>query len=261
MLDEKFKFDDATPEKDSSILNSSEIIRRISEIELRNSQETNTKSSVESLKVDELQSQIAFLNQKLSEQSIRIKFLENKLEAGNIEKLKLLQEIKIIKQEHQLEILQYAKKYERPEQEKQQRNSNDLDDLSNIKYRISILEEKCKLQKTSNEELIENFKNIQDNYSKLNQTEKIEKLEEILIKNVVKYKELKERLDKTESLIALDRTYHSPDISMSKKIKVLSPRIVAKDIKKISKNKSTSSNIVGKEQILQKLKKKGNIEE
>ena len=264
MLEEKFKFNNIKQENDFSSLNNSDIIRRVSEIDIRHHQETPNKILEDSLKIEELQNQIIFLNEKLVDQSLRIKLLENNLVEINLEKLQLLTKVKMMKKENQKESYKIAKRYDLKQEKKNYikqgkkiDKGNNNGDLTEIEHRISILEEKYKLQVIANQELIDNFKNLQNDESRVIQNDKVNELEDMLIENMVKYKELKDRLDKTESIIALDKTYYSPDISISKKTDALSPKYSARKNKstKLLKNKSASSKLVAKGMILHKIKR------
>ena len=95
MLEEKFSFNDLKIEREPDYLEQSDKVRRVSEIEIRTTQDSPCKSSEEMLKIEELQSEIFELNKKVKNQAVKIHLLEGKLNDVNLEKMKLLQELKM----------------------------------------------------------------------------------------------------------------------------------------------------------------------
>ncbi|OMJ68737.1 hypothetical protein SteCoe_33734 [Stentor coeruleus] len=242
MLEERFMFDDLKPEKDSSSINNSEIVRRISEIEIRNQQETPMRTLEDAQKIEELQNEIKELTLKVKNQAMRIQYLETNLSDVNIEKMHLLSELKTLKREHEIEISRISQKYEDSELERRSKRLKEADEFSQIEERIKVLEEKYKQQVLANHELIEDIKKLQNSEGMSNTNSRISELEDLLIESMRKYKILKDRLDKTENLLALDHSHLSPKPSVSKKCKGTSPKTSTCRPKKkhLNKNKSAS---------------------
>ena len=250
MLKEKLQHDNMKPEKEESSLNNSDIIRRVSEIDIRNHLESLAGSD-DSAMFSELKNEIQALRRKITDQSLHIKFLETKLAEVSSEKVKLVKELKAAKKCHESEIQEFSERQEENKTYIHYRNSSDSLEICEMKQRISILEDKYKQQIMSNHDLIENIKRLQNNDHKEIQCDKINELEGILIESMKKYKNLKERLEKTESILEIDRTYQlSHEISLTKRSALASPKQSHQNkSQKIIKNKSTIAAIGGKTSI------------
>lgn len=247
MLEEKFDFEDLKPEKEYSP-NNSDIVRRISEIELSNDADTSDRLCEDSIKFKELKFEVNLLTRQNKDQALRVKFLEQSLTDANFKNSQLLQELKVLKKKH----LEEIEKIEEEQECGKCKKSGNSNEISEMKQRISLLEDKYKQQVLANHELIENIKTIQNDESKISQSEKINELEDILVESLKKYKNLKERLDKTESLLEIDRTYYvSPETTLSKRSIFLTPKAAAskKLKKKTSQKKSAICKIGGKKSI------------
>lgn len=242
MLEENFLYSDLKPERDLSSISNSEIIRRISEIDLRNQQETPMQTSEETQKIQELQNDINDLNEKIKTQAMRIQYLENTLSEVNTEKKNLLNELKALKKENKIETNAISKKYEDYDLDKRKWDKNP-DEVAIIEDRIRELEGKYKRQVVENHELMEDIKKLQNGECFNDDKARINELEEILIESMEKYHKLKERLEKTESLMSLENTNFSPKSSVSKKLKGNSLKTtVCKSKKKgLTKSKTGSS--------------------
>ena len=247
MLEQKFSLDDLKPEKESPI-NESQIIRKISDLDFCQIQEI--RKPEENSLIQELQNEILLLNQKIKNQALRIQVLESNLAEVNLEKMQAYQELKLVRKEHQRELNQIIMQHEKAEDKKQ---VNELNGTPKIEERIALLEEKYKLQVVANHELIENIKKLQNGEMQPSQNEKINELEEKLLENTKKYKTLKERLEKTESLLLIEKCdYFSPQPCTGKK-----PRITQKSkIGNKTKLVKTSSGV--SKLALEKLKKQKN---
>ena len=234
MLEQKFSLEDLKPEKESPI-NESQIIRKISDLDFCQIQEI--RKPEENSLIQELQNEILLLNQKIKNQALRIQVLESNLAEVNLEKMQAYQELKLVRKEHQRELNQIIMQHEKAEDKKQ---VNELNGTPKIEERIALLEEKYKLQVVANHELIENIKKLQNGEMQPSQNEK-------------KYKTLKERLEKTESLLLIEKCdYFSPQPCTGKK-----PRITQKSkIGNKTKLVKTSSGV--SKLALEKLKKQKN---
>ena len=221
MLEEKFSFNDLKLGKD---LGSDDIIRRISELELRPNQDSPIKPFEDSQKIDSLQSEIFELNKKVKSQALKIESLENKLNEINLENFSLVQELDSLKRKN--------------DKKSEERVFFDMTEKRNVEQRIALLEDKYKGQVEENHKLIEEIQKLQGQGSVLNSGKKITELENLLMSSLRKYKGLKERLEKTENLITLEKSsFSSPKSSSSKKLKIGSPKLGAK---KTLKNKVSS---------------------
>ncbi|OMJ94110.1 hypothetical protein SteCoe_2740 [Stentor coeruleus] len=218
MLEENFFFNDLKPERDLSSISNSEIIRRISEIDLRNQQETPIQTSEETQKIQELQNNINDLNQQIKTQAMRIQYLENTLSEVDKEKKNLLNELKDLKKEHEIEVSRISQKYEDNDLDKK-RLVKDSDEIIVIEDKIRMLEEKYKKKVIENHELMEDIKKLQNGECFNDDNVKINELEEILIGSIEKHQKLKERLEKTESLMSMENMNFSSKFSVSKKVK------------------------------------------
>lgn len=219
MLEEKFSFNDLKLGKD---LQSDDIIRRISELELRSNQDSPLKPFEDSQKIETLQSEIFELNKKVKSQALKIESLETKLNEINLEKFSLVQELNSLKNNKKSE----------------EKVIFDLSEKRNVEETIALLEDKYKVQVEENHKLIEEIQKLQGQGGVLNSSKKITELENLLMSSLRKYKGLKERLEKTENLITLEKSsFFSPKSTSSKKLKVGSPKL---GVKKSMKNKVSS---------------------
>ena len=118
-------------------------------------------------------------------------------------------------------------------------NSRRTGEDQNIEDRIRFLEERYKEQVMANHELTEEIQKIQK-YDKVESpNRKITELEDLLLNSMKKYKGLRNRLEKTENLIAIEKSsFLTPKSATSKKSKLTSPRHSGK--KPFSKNKLSS---------------------
>ena len=250
MLKEKLQQDDLKPEKEESSLNNSDIIRRISEIEIKSHLENPTDND-DSTKLSKLKSEINSLKSKVTDQNMQIKFLETRLADATSEKIKLVKDLKDLNKYHEMEMQEISERYEQNKTKNHHRNSRDSFDISEMKQRISILEDKYKQQILSNHDLIENIKHLQSSEIKGVSCDKIHELEGILNTSLKNYKKLKQRLEKTESILELDRTsQRNHEISVTKISAITSPKLSHKNKpKKVIKNKPTIAAIGGKTSI------------
>ena len=231
MLEEKFSFNDLKIDRETGNSEPSERVRRVSEIEIRTTQDSPCKSAEEIFKIEELQSEIFELNKKVKNQATKIDLLEEKLNEVNLEKMKLLQELKVIKKEHESEMNRMNLKL--------RENERAAGDGQSIEERIRFLEEKYKEQVMANHELTEEIQKMQKSEKVQSPNRKITELEDLLLNSMKKYKGLKDRLEKTENLIALEKSsYLTPKSATSKKLKLTSPKHSGK--KPFSKNKLSS---------------------
>lgn len=224
MLEEKFSFNDLKIEKD---FQTDDIIRRISELEIPSIKDSPQRFIEDSQKIEAMQTEICELNKKVKIQASKIESLEKKLNEINSEKILLVQELNALKNDAKLE-------------NSEAKNEEKKVDAEKVEEKISILEEKYKEQVLENHKLIEEIRVIQGQ-SGLNSSKKIMDLENLLMSSLKKYKGLKNRLEKTENLITLEKsTFSSPKNSTLKKFG--SPKCaVKKKIKsKVSSYKSLS---------------------
>jgi hypothetical protein len=111
--------------------------------------------------------------------------------------------------------------------------------MQSIEERIAFLEDKYKEQVLANHELTEEIQKMQKHEKVQSPSRKITELEDLLLTSIKKYKGLKDRLEKTENLIALEKsTFLSPKSATNKKSKIASPKAFGK--KTFSKNKLSS---------------------
>ncbi|OMJ76523.1 hypothetical protein SteCoe_24100 [Stentor coeruleus] len=218
ILEGNFLYNDLKPERDLSSISNSDIIRHISEIDLKNQKETLMQTLEEAQKIQELQNNINDLNQKIKTQAMRIQYLENTLSEVNLEKKNLINELKALKKENNIEASIISQKYEDNDMNKRKLDK-ESDDIFIIEDKIRMLEEKYKRQVIENHELMEDIKKLQNGECFNDDNAKINELEEILIESMEKYQKLKERLEKTESLMLLENANFSPKSSVSRKVK------------------------------------------
>jgi hypothetical protein len=249
MLQENFSHDE--PEKNHS-LNNSSVIQRVSELDIRTHPDFLEKPLENLLKIEELQNQVNFLTQKVSSQDLTIRILQDKIIENNLEKAQLINQLKVVRKEYQAEIDQVVDRYNK---DKNYKDSYDPQETKRIEERITSLEEKYRLQVSDNQNLLETIKKLQNGEIRTEQTQKISELEDILIDSMRKYKVLKERLEKTECLISLDKTCrYNSDSSNSKYSKPLSPKYSTGS--SIKKNPRKSLNQDSKPKITKKKKPK-----
>lgn len=239
LLEEHLLQTSFSPKIDLATLNDSETIRNISQIDLRNPQETPYPSQNESYKIQELQNLIQELNQNIKNQALRITQLESQLSEVNTEKIALLQELRDAKSQYEIEISSKNSKYDDLDMQKSYKKPKPLVNEILAEERIQVLESKYKQQVLANYGLINDIKNLKSEEGMSKTDSKVDLLENMLHDNLKKHKSLKIRLAKTETLLSLDNTRTSPKL-VNKKPKIRSPRPEMSKIKKkiLVKNKS-----------------------
>ncbi|OMJ71143.1 hypothetical protein SteCoe_30732 [Stentor coeruleus] len=225
---------------DLATLNDSETIRSISQIDLRNAQETPYPSQNESYKFQELQNLIQELNKNIKNQAFRISQLENQLSEVNTEKISLLQELRDAKRQYDIEISTINSKYEDLDMQKNYKKPKPLENELLPEEKIQLLEEKYKQQVLANHGLIKDIKKLKSEEGLSKTDSKVNLLENMLHDNLKKHKSLKIRLAKTENLLSSDNSRTSPKLT-PKKSKIRSPKPEMCQIKKKILVKSKSS--------------------
>lgn len=219
MLEEKFSFNDLKLEKD---FQPDEIIRRVSELEIPPIKDLPQRPFEDSQKIEAMQTEIFELNKKVKIQASKIESLEKKLNEINSEKILLVQELNALKNDTKVENFE-------------EKNN----DEGKVEEKILVLEEKYREQVLENHKLIEEIRVLQGQGG-LNSSKKILDLENLLMSSLKKYKGLKNRLEKTENLITVEKSVFSSPKSGVKKCG--SPKFV---VKKKMKSKVSSYKSLG----------------